>query len=892
MPGAVATWVLGWASAGAGLGVAASYALAGLAYVGTALAASYALGAVASSLMGRPRVGALRSRDIVVKTSTGPRPIIYGEVTVGGTLVYIGTTGSTNQYLDFVVALAGHQITSITDVWFDDVKIVAADINGGNAAGGAVGGSGQFKPHDGTTVAYIYKFVGTDAQTASSVLSSSSGDGYNPGKDSSGADLYEWTADHRLRGVAYVHIRLRRRAKTYESGPPQTFKFRVKGAKVYDPRLDSTNGGSGTHRYTDATTWAWSNNPALCVADYITGGTIVNDVATPVRRRGFGAAATDVDWASVIAAANICDEDVTIPPASPATTQNRYECDGVLTPSDDFPDADCLEALLTSMLGQVVFTNGEYRVYAGAYETPVYTLTEADLAGTLSNTTGAGRDVRYNTVRGTRYDQDSGLEVEFLSRTDASYVTEDGHTLYHDIELPFTVNEYRAQRIAQVILRRSREQEMLTWPGQLSCAKIAIWETAAVTVAELGLASKVFRAVGRKMRAADGPPTELVLREENSSTYTDPLVADYDSPTVSTPATTAGGQLDEPTGLTATSLAGGIEFVIAPAAGASTDEVYEIYEHTASTPFSSATLIWSGRVTKVVVAKGDQTTRYYWVKARRNESVSTNYPATTGVSGVALPGGTGLTVSLSLSAINIPCDAGGVPISGAFTNAVGQVTVYAGTTDVTASATYSSTTSNCTGSVNTATNTPVTGAKGSYRVTAMSAESGYLEITVTYNGVSVPIRFTVNKARAGAASSFAQDTSFGNVTVTSYPTTGQGGPIQIAVGPNGTMRVSAFGVYQASTTTGATVSVTAKIQYRAVGSGTWLDFTGASATGTNASYNTTDLVHESGEVLISETTLAGPASQALYEFQLVCLKTGTPNANWSGTPQLTAQWTP
>ena len=42
----------------------------------------------------------------------------------------------------------------------------------------------------------------------------------------------------------------------------------VKGMLVYDPRLDSTNGGSGSHRLATPSTWEWSDNPALCFADF------------------------------------------------------------------------------------------------------------------------------------------------------------------------------------------------------------------------------------------------------------------------------------------------------------------------------------------------------------------------------------------------------------------------------------------------------------------------------------------------------------------------------------------------------------------------------------------------------------------------------------------------
>ena len=58
-----------------------------------------------------------------------------------------------------------------------------------------------------------------------------------------------------------------------------------------------------------------------------------------------------------------------------------------------------------------------------------------------------------------------------------------------------------------------------------------------MTVAELGLSSKVFRCIARKFApgASGDAIVELTLREEFSSTYTDPLVADYGDLTPATP---------------------------------------------------------------------------------------------------------------------------------------------------------------------------------------------------------------------------------------------------------------------------------------------------------------------------------------------------------------------
>lgn len=638
-PAFIAAWA-GSLYTGSSLYVAS--AIYAAAYVAAVAAYSYALSAASNALVGRPRQAGGGSREIVIKTTVAPRGIVYGEVTCGGVLVFMGTTGSQNEYLDFVIAIAGHQIYSITDVWFDDTKIVNADIGSGAAGGGAVGGSGDYRVRDGVTVAYVYKYLGTSAQTASPQLTAPIFTGYT-----------EWTANHRLRGCAYVHIRLRRNSKAYETGPPQNFRFHVKGALVYDPRKDTTNGGTGAHRLDDATTWEWSNNSALCIADYVAGGTIVNDLATPTRRRGFGALTSDINWPAVIAAANICDEDVSIPGS---TTQNRYELDGAVYPSDDSSDADCLDQLLTSMIGQLVFMGGTYYLYAGAYQSPTYTLTEADLAGPISYRTAAGRADRYNVVRGTRYDSDQGSQVEFFGRTDSAYQATDGRALFHDIELPCTTNEYRAQRIATVILKRSREMQTLIWPGQMSSGKIAVWETVRITVAELGLSAKIFRCIERRSRpGSDGsdPLIELTLREENSSTYTDPATGDYTTPGSVSGSTPAGRTPDAPSGFTAAQIVNGINFSWTLPADVVAGDVTELWEYGSSTPFASATKIWEGAVSSVFIPKSDTTTRYYWIRTRATGGgVSATDPESTGLSGKASSVSTALSAAASPGTIS------------------------------------------------------------------------------------------------------------------------------------------------------------------------------------------------------------------------------------------------
>jgi hypothetical protein len=73
----------------------------------------------------------------------------------------------------------------------------------------------------------------------------------------------------------------------------------INGRRVYDPRKDSTAGGAGPQRLNDPTTWDYSDNPSLCLADWVSNAI-------------YGAG-EPVDWASVPAAANANDQTIGAP---------------------------------------------------------------------------------------------------------------------------------------------------------------------------------------------------------------------------------------------------------------------------------------------------------------------------------------------------------------------------------------------------------------------------------------------------------------------------------------------------------------------------------------------------------------------------------------------------
>ena len=305
-----------------------------------------------------------REKLTTVRDTIHPQRFVYGEDMLSGPIIFGQVSGTKNEDLTLAIALTGHEIDSVQGYRLDDTDVTSA-----NFAGGLVGAitSGRF---DG--VAEVNFLRGTQSQTCASLLSTQF------------SSLFGFST-HTGKGHSYMvwKFTLEEGNNAYESGAPQNVRAIIRGKKVYDPRLDSTNGGVGAHRLADPTTWAWSANPALCLADFIID-----------EKFGMKEDSARVDWSMIITAADVCDELVTIPSGS----QNRYTCNATFAATEK--RGDVRDAILNSMLGRMVFSQGQWRVWAGEAITPDVTLTEKNLAGQIAVQATAGAKERYNRVRG------------------------------------------------------------------------------------------------------------------------------------------------------------------------------------------------------------------------------------------------------------------------------------------------------------------------------------------------------------------------------------------------------------------------------------------------------------------------------------------------------------
>jgi hypothetical protein len=556
------------------------------------------------------------SQEVTVRGTVQPRQLIYGEVKTGGFVAFYGTSGTNNRFLWFAVVAAAHECEDITDVWLDARHVPDADIEGDGEVT-----TSEFQDQ-GASRLYVLRHTGGALQAVDGGLL---------------AAFPEWDSDHYGYGIAYTVFRLDRSENAFPTGAPQSFFQLVKGRKLYDPRLDSTNGGSGTHRTNDSETWEWSRNWALAVRDYISGGAIVYDGSTADKRLTIGELDARINDTYTITAANESDENCFVPPASPTTTQDRYTCDCQL--SCGSPHRENLEILLSAGIGHLSYVEGKYRIYAGAYDTPTVTLTEDDILGPVEVSTHPNGEDLYNLVTGTFFDPDREWTLNpFPAQKDAAYASADGGEKSRAIELHATTNTYRAQRIANVHLLQSRNKITVNFTALSPKAmNIAEWETFMVTIPEYGWSSKVFRCLEWTFEP-NGLPA-IVAREEASASYADLAVLNYADPITLTAPLSNIENPDSPSDFSATGQVNGILFQWAlPSIGRKIGLV-QLFEYTPGSPtvnvFANSTKIWEGYAFSVFIAKADTNTRYYWILQYRAGEVSVTEPAGAGIAGAA-----------------------------------------------------------------------------------------------------------------------------------------------------------------------------------------------------------------------------------------------------------------
>lgn len=446
----------------------------------SAFAVNMALGLALKSLTPKPKLsGANRGYQVNARGSALDHQIIYGKMRVGGVIVFDEATGENNKFLHRVIAYAGHEIEEFNEIYIND-ELVTLD------------GSGNVtSPSRYNGFIRINKHLGTASQSADSDLV---------------AETTNWTLEHKLSGLAYLYIRLKFDADIFPNGVPN-ITTTIKGKKVYDPRNSST---------------AWSDNPALCIRDYLTSSYGLNEETA------------NIDDTLVTTAANVCDQTNTL-----ASTK-RYTCNGAFVTS--ITPLDLLNDIITSFGGSIWYSQGKWRMKPAYFTSSQLSLTDDDLRSNIKVSTRHSRRDNFNKVKGTFRGSESNWQTtDYPAVTNASFLTADNNQeSVVDLDLPFTDNSIEARRIALIALERNRQQITVNANFGIRAFKVQVGDTIALTNARFGWTSKTFEVVSWNFGVQNeyDLQIELTLREITSSVFdevSDGIVYENDNTTLLSP---------------------------------------------------------------------------------------------------------------------------------------------------------------------------------------------------------------------------------------------------------------------------------------------------------------------------------------------------------------------
>lgn len=824
-----------------GIGQLASFAImAGLSVAGKLLAPK------------APKVPSSQRERLYSTIDPGaPRKIVLGGATaLANDIRYEEWSGTNQEYLDRIICVASHEVQSVDEIWIEDRQ--AWTLGGGVTS--------TFSGYLTVTI----RTVGTSANTIA----------INGGGT--------WGSAQRLTGCAYVHLRFKTTGNTkktespFASSIPQRTTFIGNGAKLYDPRLDTTAGGSGSQRSNDQTTWTWTsttgNNPALQLLFYLLGWKIGGKLAI-----GRGIPPARIDMASFIAAANICEESVSL---AAGGTEQRYRTYGVVSEADT-PSA-VIDVLLSACAGTLRDVGGQLSlsILYNDLASPVAAFTDTDVLDSFDWQAQRGLDESFNQVRGKRTDSSTNALYQLVDYPAVTLTSPDGLERIHTFDLAMVQSASQAQRLAKQELQRAQYQGVFSADFKASAWQCQVGDVVTLTFSALGFSTKLFRVTAQTIRM-NGVVT-MAMQEENSAIY---AWSAEEAAAVTPAAPSVYDPINSPLiqGISAAALT-----IHYPTTIPTEPPIGSLYfdQNAKAFRYEDTPLTFnSAAVTSISIAVTDSG----WVDVQDTaiQTAATTANWTT-ITGSAKPQDNADVTAQSVPSLTVPTT---LAITADYLGVVTDslpidlvCTRLLGTTNVDDTTTWSATfPPGITATIDT---TSAGSTRGNISISAATGSGalGNIVVTAVRDGVTLTgsIAVTKNNAAApsggGAGATSATITSYTAVSSDSYGTV-HGGPVTVRASSSGNITVSgslSFTCTPKSTGVGS-YGMSLKAQWRLV-AGVFADITTEVAASSEATITEPDgdgiLVSSAGSITFSFQK-TGLTNGSDYEFQILAHRTGS-----------------
>lgn len=447
-----------------------------------------------------PKMPAKKGLRVQRQGSSLPIPVVYGTQFVGGVVVHkYVTDGSTkNRFLNVIVVFCEGEIDAFEEIFFDGVSWEDE----------------RFKDNrDGTRW-----FISSLLEGAPSQISTLPID-----------NIPNWTDKHNLNGLAWAYFRFEQdKDQTIWSGEPK-ITARIRGKKIFDPRTNTT---------------AYSDNPALCLRDYLTNPIYGKNIPT-----------SRIDDAAFINAANNCDTIIdsieqtitrsfydqesgtyiTLPPETTFVDITKHTCNLTIDTSNSI--FDNVKILLNTFRGLLPpkFILGPIIEEAGS---PTFTFDD-DIIVSDVIIKSPNLNQRYNrvTVRfpnelSPTFDDDEAFWPATDSDVYQTFLSEDnGKLLEKTFDFNGINNMAEAQQMAEFLCKKSRFQLSTTITANPISNQVEVGDIVGLTNLDNGYTNKPFRVKSKTQLSDNLFRFELLEHENNIYPWEDKAYNEIDGGT-------------------------------------------------------------------------------------------------------------------------------------------------------------------------------------------------------------------------------------------------------------------------------------------------------------------------------------------------------------------------
>lgn len=492
---------------------------------GTSIAAvsAAALGTMAATGLAL-EVGALAGElsqggmPVTSRQTASPRQVIYGQQRIGGVEIYRSTTGAKRDQMNYIIVLAGHPCDSVANLYLDGRQVfweVGSAGNSTSPSGVNFGGnadSGLYMGPNGVTYTfensvYCEAYLGNQIDAPNTTPNG----GYSTGLQ---ANDPTWAADKNgnlpwVAGCTYVYLKIEYNTEMFPAEPE--IRFTVNGKNtIYDPRTNTSG---------------FTTNWALIAAD------VIND---PM----FGLNDNSVNQAQLIAAANVCDEQVMV--GATGTTESRYTTNYHYDTTSS--PGNIIDTMMKGAAGRLSRIGGEWFIWPAYWQGPSFQFDENSLLGPMKwepyrsfsdlincvNGTYIAPTYPYstsNSVTSNLYDPNGYYNGQIQNNFPFAfqptnypqyaadtlhgyaanqYLIEDGgQTLPLEMALATVLSVTQAQRVAKISLMRNRQQGSGTFQMNLAAWAMQPLDVMQFTFAQNGWTEKNLEIVGVSFNISD-----------------------------------------------------------------------------------------------------------------------------------------------------------------------------------------------------------------------------------------------------------------------------------------------------------------------------------------------------------------------------------------------------